>query len=86
MYAVSPVATRGLEKVSGHLIPTAPGTEPEVLDALGKGSASGAAGDGPHRANERRTTPRGPGETRREGWVAICRRTARRRQNGSSGT
>jgi NADH-quinone oxidoreductase subunit G len=47
VYAVSPVATRGLEKVSGHLIPTAPGTEPEVLDALGKGSASGAAGEGP---------------------------------------
>ena len=47
MYAVSPVATRGLQKVSGHLIPTAPGTEPEVLDALGKGSASGAAGEGP---------------------------------------
>ena len=47
VYAVSPVATRGLQKVSGHLIPTAPGTEPEVLDALGKGSASGAAGEGP---------------------------------------
>ncbi|KGN33874.1 NADH dehydrogenase subunit G [Knoellia sinensis KCTC 19936] len=47
VYAVSPVATRGLAKVSGHLIPTAPGTEPEVLDALALGSASGAAGEGP---------------------------------------
>lgn len=47
VYAVSPVATRGLTKVSGHLIPAAPGTEPEVLDALGMGSASGAPGEGP---------------------------------------
>jgi NADH-quinone oxidoreductase subunit G len=47
VYAVSPVATRGLTKVAGRLIPTAPGTEPEVLDALGKGSASGAPGEGP---------------------------------------
>ncbi|PRY59376.1 NADH dehydrogenase subunit G [Knoellia remsis] len=46
VYAVSPLATRGLTKVGGRLIPTAPGTEPEVLDALGKGSASGAPGEG----------------------------------------
>ena len=31
VYAVAPVATRGLAKVGGTLIPTAPGTEPEVL-------------------------------------------------------
>ena len=31
VFAVSPVATRGLAKVGGTLIPTAPGTEPEVL-------------------------------------------------------
>ncbi|HQV90476.1 MAG TPA: NADH-quinone oxidoreductase subunit G, partial [Phycicoccus sp.] len=30
VYAVSPVATRGLAKVGGRLIPAAPGTEPEV--------------------------------------------------------
>ena len=35
VYAVSPVATRGLAKVGGRLIPAAPGTEPEVLEALG---------------------------------------------------
>lgn len=35
VYAVSPVATRGLAKMGGTLIPTAPGTEPEVLRALG---------------------------------------------------
>lgn len=35
VYAVSPLATRGLAKVGGTLIPTAPGTEPEVITALG---------------------------------------------------
>ncbi len=40
VYAVSPVATRGLAKVGGRLIPTAPGTEPEVLRALADGSGS----------------------------------------------
>ena len=39
VYAVAPFATRGLAKVGGTLIPTAPGTEPEVLRALGDGSA-----------------------------------------------
>ena len=38
VYAVSPVATRGLAKVGGRLIAAAPGTEPEVLEALGSGS------------------------------------------------
>ncbi|HYN68005.1 MAG TPA: NADH-quinone oxidoreductase subunit G [Ornithinibacter sp.] len=40
VYAVSPVATRGLAKVGGTLIPTAPGTEPEVLGALAEGSGT----------------------------------------------
>ncbi|KGN42941.1 NADH-quinone oxidoreductase subunit G [Knoellia aerolata] len=61
VYAVSPVATRGLDKVSGRLIPTAPGTEPEVLDALGKGSASGAAGDGPDTVRAAAEALRGDG-------------------------
>jgi NADH-quinone oxidoreductase subunit G len=34
VHAVAPFATRGLEKLSGRLVPAAPGTEPEVLDAL----------------------------------------------------
>ncbi len=40
VFAVSPVATRGLAKMGGTLIPTAPGTEPEVLRALSKGKGS----------------------------------------------
>ncbi|NHI19111.1 NADH-quinone oxidoreductase subunit G [Phycicoccus endophyticus] len=40
VFAVSPVATRGLAKMGGTLIPTAPGTEPEILAALGSGSGS----------------------------------------------
>ena len=40
VYAVAPVATRGLAKVGGTLIPTAPGTEPEVLQALAEGSGT----------------------------------------------
>ena len=49
VYAVAPFATRGLAKVGGTLIPTAPGTEPEVLRALGEGSGTdvvAAAGQG----------------------------------------
>jgi len=61
VYAVSPVATRGLAKVSGRLIPTAPGTEPEVLDALGKGSASGAPGEGPDTVRDAAEALRGEG-------------------------
>ena len=38
VFAVSPVATRGLAKMGGTLIPTAPGTEPEVLRALADGA------------------------------------------------
>ncbi len=45
VFAVSPVATRGLAKMGGTLIPTAPGTEPEVLRALGTGSGSDAVAD-----------------------------------------
>ena len=37
VYAVSPVATRGLAKMGGTLIPTAPGTEPEVLQRPRRG-------------------------------------------------
>jgi NADH-quinone oxidoreductase subunit G len=40
VYAVAPVATRGLAKMGGTLIPTAPGTEPEVLRALADGSGT----------------------------------------------
>jgi NADH-quinone oxidoreductase subunit G len=34
VYAVAPFATRGLAKLDGTLLAAAPGTEPEVLDAL----------------------------------------------------
>ena len=42
VYAVAPYETRGLTKLGGHLIPSAPGTEAEVLHAL----ADGVTGDG----------------------------------------
>ncbi|WP_377640440.1 NADH-quinone oxidoreductase subunit G [Oryzobacter terrae] len=42
VFAVAPVATRGLAKMGGTLIPTAPGTEPEVLRALGEASGTDA--------------------------------------------
>jgi NADH-quinone oxidoreductase subunit G len=45
VFSVSPVATRGLAKMGGTLIPTAPGTEPEVLRALGKGKGSDVVKD-----------------------------------------
>ncbi len=40
VFAVSAVATRGLAKMGGTLIPTAPGTEPEVLGALAEGTGT----------------------------------------------
>src|SRR4051794_7370891 len=44
--AVAPWATRGLEKLSGELVPAAPGTEAEVLDALAApGSELGPMGE-----------------------------------------
>ncbi|VTR78810.1 NADH-quinone oxidoreductase subunit G [Cellulomonas hominis] len=48
--AVAPLASRGLERLDGTLLSAAPGTEPEVLDAIGTGdladtaAALGAAG------------------------------------------
>ncbi|MBO0826488.1 MAG: NADH-quinone oxidoreductase subunit G, partial [Streptosporangiales bacterium] len=41
VYSVAPFVTDGLRKMFGTLVPTAPGTEPEVLDAL---AASGDTG------------------------------------------
>jgi NADH-quinone oxidoreductase subunit G len=35
--SVAPLASRGLERLDGELITAAPGTEPEVLDAIGTG-------------------------------------------------
>jgi NADH-quinone oxidoreductase subunit G len=35
VYSVAPFATRGLAKLGGTLLPAAPGTEPDWLDALG---------------------------------------------------
>jgi NADH-quinone oxidoreductase subunit G len=44
VYAVAPFATRSLAKLGGTLIPAAPGTEAEVLRALGDGiTGDGAA-------------------------------------------
>ncbi|RFU87741.1 NADH-quinone oxidoreductase subunit G [Streptomyces triticagri] len=43
-FAIAPFATRGLEKAGGTLLPAAPGTEPEWLDALA--GNTGLEGDG----------------------------------------
>ncbi|WP_425575428.1 NADH-quinone oxidoreductase subunit G [Streptomyces lavendulocolor] len=48
-FALASHATRGLEKAGGTLLPAAPGTEPEWLDALASGTgldADGAAASG----------------------------------------
>jgi NADH-quinone oxidoreductase subunit G len=42
VHAVAPFASRGLEKLSGRLLAAAPGTEPEVLDALRSDDVLGA--------------------------------------------
>jgi NADH-quinone oxidoreductase subunit G len=38
VFAVAPFASRGVERLSGTLVPAAPGTEAEVLDALEAGA------------------------------------------------
>jgi NADH-quinone oxidoreductase subunit G len=43
-YALAPYATRGLDKAGGILLPAAPGTEPEWLDALAGGVGLDEAG------------------------------------------
>ena len=40
--SIAPFASRGLERMNGTLLPAAPGTEAEVLDAIEGGSADGA--------------------------------------------
>jgi NADH-quinone oxidoreductase subunit G len=47
VHSVAPYASRGLAKLGGRLVPAAPGTEAEVLDAVGSHSDQGAAGDVP---------------------------------------
>jgi len=42
--SVAPFASRGLERLDGTLLAAAPGTEPEVLDAIGAGELADAAG------------------------------------------
>ncbi|MEV5444086.1 NADH-quinone oxidoreductase subunit G, partial [Streptomyces sp. NPDC052644] len=44
-YAIAPYATRGLEKAGGTLLPAAPGTETEWLDALAAGAGLDGEGD-----------------------------------------
>jgi NADH-quinone oxidoreductase subunit G len=38
VFAVAPFASRGLERMAGRLVQAAPGTEPQVLDALARSS------------------------------------------------
>ncbi|MCS0639086.1 NADH-quinone oxidoreductase subunit G [Streptomyces sp. LP05-1] len=48
LFALAPYATRGLTRAGGTLLPAAPGTEPEWLDALATGIGAGGTleGDG----------------------------------------
>ncbi|MEV3991974.1 NADH-quinone oxidoreductase subunit G [Streptomyces sp. NPDC049837] len=49
-YALASFATRGLHKAGGTLLPAAPGTEPEWLDALASGTGLDADGTAASRA------------------------------------
>lgn len=46
VYAVAPLASRGLTKMGGTLLPSAPGTETEVLQALAGGTDRATTADG----------------------------------------
>jgi NADH-quinone oxidoreductase subunit G len=43
VFAMAPWATRGLEKLSGHLIPAVPGAEAEILTAISTAAEGGTA-------------------------------------------
>ncbi|MGN6688486.1 MAG: NADH-quinone oxidoreductase subunit G [Actinomycetales bacterium] len=43
VWSLAPFATRGLEKLNGVLVPTAPGTEAEVITAIGNAATEVAA-------------------------------------------
>ncbi|GAA2720021.1 NADH-quinone oxidoreductase subunit G [Cellulomonas aerilata] len=45
VFSVAPLASRGLERLSGTLVPAAPGTEAEVLDAVTDRAPSGPLAD-----------------------------------------
>ncbi|MEV6773400.1 NADH-quinone oxidoreductase subunit G [Nocardia sp. NPDC051030] len=45
IHALAPYATRGLERMSGRLLPTAPGAEPHLLEALRTGEIDSTALD-----------------------------------------
>ena len=45
VWSVAPFATRGLDKLSGSLLPAVPGMEPQVLDALLEGTADAGLDD-----------------------------------------
>ncbi len=44
VFSVAPLRTRGLEKLAGALVPSAPGTEPEVLRAIADAGDDGPIG------------------------------------------
>jgi len=48
VYSVAPLASPGLERMNGILLPAAPGTEPEVLDALNGRAPQGPLRDASH--------------------------------------
>ncbi|MGB3684542.1 MAG: NADH-quinone oxidoreductase subunit G [Ornithinimicrobium sp.] len=61
VYAVAPFATRGLEKMGGTLITAAPGTEAEILHALGaRRQHEGEPVDGPVEPLDSSTTAANP--------------------------
>jgi NADH-quinone oxidoreductase subunit G len=46
VFAVAPLASRGLDKLSGTLIPASPGTEAHVLNLVADGGVPGSVGNG----------------------------------------
>src|SRR5262249_48733270 len=50
VFSVAPWASRGLDKLSGRLIPAVPGTEAGVLDTVAVGGAEGAEAGAARRA------------------------------------
>lgn len=77
-FALGPFATRGLEKAGGTLLASAPGTEPEWLDALASRTGLEAA----WRGGRRRAARAGRRHRRRGAPRRGARRADRRRTGG----
>jgi NADH-quinone oxidoreductase subunit G len=70
VFAVAPWATRGLEKLSGHLVPAVPGAEAETLTAISTAAEGGTASTAAEGGTASTAAEGGTASTAAEGGTA----------------